>query len=98
MKKPGKTALARKIMLQNPNISLEQVLAKMKREGLQSTKGTLARVRDRLKKEGKKMPDLRKLATGKGSILLGTKKAAIMKELYADQRASGWEIKKRLAE
>ncbi len=73
------------------------VLAKMKKRGLPTTRGTLTQVRSKLRAEGKEMPYWNKMVILRDFVRLDSKAAIVMKELYGDPRASNKEIKKRLA-
>ncbi len=96
MRKPSKMAVAREIMLQNPLLPLNLVLAEMRRRGIRDTsRNTLYTIRSNLRTEGKELPHLP--YPGSGGVMLGSKRAAIMKELHENSRLPTKEIQKRLA-
>lgn len=97
MRKPIKTTIATEIMLRNPQLPLLGVLAEMRKRGHQTAVGRLCNIRSQLRKKGYELPHWRKLQHKKGFIRLNTKRAAVMKELFANPRATNMEIKKSLA-
>lgn len=96
MIKAGKVSTLKGIMLEQPNLPIDGVLNEMKRRGLATTKGFVSVVRNRLRQDNHKLPNLATLAKRRGFIVLNTKMAAVMKEKYYNPKLSNKEISQRL--
>lgn len=84
------------MMLEHPNLSEIELLNRLKKHGVITTGPSLKTNRSKLRREGHELPNWRK----KGVIFVKLKsiRAAVMRELYANPRATNKEIIESLAQ